>query len=565
MADPTPTRTTPNARGVASAPIVIGIVVLALLAVGAILLRGGDEAAGFESAELFEVRRGDFDITIPASGELAALQQTEIASRLDGRAVILEVVEEGSLVEVGDMLIRFDREAIEQAIKDARDALNTAETAWLTAQSNLDIARRANQSAMAKANVEVRLAELDLKAWTEGDDVSRRQTLDLEVETKTKNYDRLVARFEASKGLLEKKFISPDEFLMDEIAMIEARSKLKEAKLNRQVYEEILAEKAEQKLVSDLQQAKDRRDELEGRHANEIARHEAEVASRKYHRDSRAQRLAEHEEQSELTTITAPQAGLVVYTSSLQSGRWGRNERTPPKPGAEVRRNDPIMLLPDTSRMVAEVKVNEALSGKIDKGNRAVVFSDAMPDTPLLGEVASVGVLAETGGWRDPNRRDYTIRIELDGGEDRDLKPAMRCRANIYVGRVSDALHVPIQAVFRRGPVAFAYVPDGNGFAEREVQVGRSSELYIEVANGLSEGEQVLLRAPSPERITSAIEVKAMDAGRPEGGGPPPGAGPRSASRGGEAKRPSTDQASPPSGQPGAQRTPAAAASSGGA
>ena len=72
------------------------------------------------------------------------------------------------------------------------------------------------------------------------------------------------------------------------------------------------------------------------------------------------------------------------------------------------------MILPDVSQMVASVKVNEALSGQIKPGQPASVVCDALPDRTLTGEVASVGVLAQTGGWRDPNRRDYTVTVLLD-------------------------------------------------------------------------------------------------------------------------------------------------------
>ena len=79
--------------------------------------------------------------------------------------------------------------------------------------------------------------------------------------------------------------------------------------------------------------------------------------------------------------------------------------------------------------MVAEVKVNEALSGKIREGQRATIVSDALPDQVLEGEVIDVGVLARTGGWTDPNRRDYAVEIEITGENTWGLKPSMRCAA----------------------------------------------------------------------------------------------------------------------------------------
>jgi hypothetical protein len=207
------------------------------------------------------------------------------------------------------------------------------------------------------------------------------------------------------------------------------------------------------------------------------------------------------------------------------------------------------MVLPDTSRLQAAVKVNEALSGQIEPGQTATIVSDALPDVVLEGIVRSVGVLAESGGWRDPNRRDYTVRIELTDGNDLGLKPSMRCKADIYVGRVDDALYVPVQSVFRNGPLAFVYVPQGSGYAQQRVQIGRASELYVEVMEGLEEGSSVLLRQPAPERIASTIDVDSEDEAGQNGRGwedrEPDAGEEREANRGEESGRPDG-----PAGQP---------------
>lgn len=495
-------------KGVATLTIVTVLAVVIVLLVVALLAWGGGRGHGGTVApDTFVVQRGSFDITIPASGELAAKDQTEIASKVEGRATITYIIDEGEWVEVGDVLIRLNDEDIVARIKDEEDAVNTAENAWVTARSNLDIQKQTNASEIDEADLQIHLAELALQAWEQGEHESTRQKLQLELETAKKDHDRLVERFEASKALLEQQFISEDEFKRDEISLMQAYSRWKQAELAIQVYDEYQYEQDKAKKESDLKQAKDRRSQLEQRHATEIERLETEVASRAYHLDSRKERLAKSQRQLELCTIRAPQAGLVVFASSLDSGHRGPSEN-PPDVGTELSRNRPVIMLPDTSQMIAEVKVNEALSGKIQPGQRAVILSDAVPDTPIEGRVLNVGVLAESGGWRDPTRRDYTVRIQLANGTNLGLKPSMRCKADIYVSRVDDALFIPIQAVFRKGPVAFVYVPEGSGYGERRVELGRSSELYIEITDGLEEGDAVLLRKPAADRIRSQIPVE---------------------------------------------------------
>jgi hypothetical protein len=176
--------------------------------------------------------------------------------------------------------------------------------------------------------------------------------------------------------------------------------------------------------------------------------------------------------------------------------------------------------------MVANLKVSEALSGRIKPGQRVTVFSDAMPNQPIGGEVTGVSVLAAAGGWRDPNRREYTVKAALDTDPALGLKPAMRCKAEVLLGRVDDTVNIPVQAIFRQGPVAFVYVEGGGGFEQRQVELGRASELQIEITKGVQPGDEVLLREPKSFEITKKLDASVFELANASapgfGGGRPP-------------------------------------------
>ena len=95
---------------------VIGMLAIAIF--GVILsLTLGDRtttAQVVDAADMHTVGRGDFEIMIPASGELVAGSQVEIRNLLETRAVITEVVGEGSFVRKGDIVLRLaDDELVE--------------------------------------------------------------------------------------------------------------------------------------------------------------------------------------------------------------------------------------------------------------------------------------------------------------------------------------------------------------------------------------------------------------------------------------------------------------------
>ena len=61
---------------------------------------------------------------------------------------------------------------------------------------------------------------------------------------------------------------------------------------------------------------------------------------------------------------------------------------------------------------------------------------------------------------------------------------------------VKNAIHVPIEAVYRREGNSYCKVKKDETVAERKLTVGRMSSDYAEVLEGLEAGEQVLLLQP---------------------------------------------------------------------
>jgi multidrug efflux pump subunit AcrA (membrane-fusion protein) len=500
--------TTRTTRGAALAIVLIILALTGLLAVTIWMM--GRDGAGAEAAtgtDVFDVRRGDFDVIVPASGELAALRQIEIRNELEQRATITYIIDEGVFAKAGDTLVQFNDEEIATNIKDAEDALDSELNKLENAKANLEIRIKTSESELAEADLQITLTKLALRAWEEGAVVETRQNLQLELKTAQMEYDRLQDRFNASQRLYEQEFISLDEFKQDEIALVKADTNLKQADLAIDIYEKYEYQQERAQMESDRQQAIEERDRIKQRNDAEVRSAEADVQSAQRQVDSRRERLEKWQRQLGLCRVIAPSDGLVVYASSLQGSDRGRDE-DPPMIGTEVQSRRTVIVLPDTSQMIADVKVNEALSGLISRGQRAVIVSDAKPDLTLAGEVISVGVLAQTGGWRDPNRRDYSVKIRLsDYDRSQGLKPSMRCKADINVGRVTDALYVPIQAVRRKGAVAFVWIPDGRGYSQKQVEVGQASELYVEIKDGVQVGQSVLLRTPEAKEVIATLNI----------------------------------------------------------
>jgi len=467
-----------------------------------LLAGGGSSTNAITETDLFRVERGGFDISIPTSGDLASLDIVEIRNQLEGTSTIMWLIPEGSTVEEGDDLLRLDDEAVKKNIESAEEMLTQAKNQLDNAVSSLEIAERQRDTNVSQAQLQIDLAHLDLEAWEHGDVVSRRKSLQLNLETADKDYKRLQQKFQKSLELKEKNFISQNELDQDEISMIRAKATWEQAVLAEQVYENYTFKKEQQTKQSNLKMSKEEYQRIVRREDANVNSHKSNLEAHQEGYTNRLDRLEKYQEQEGFCEVAAPSPGLVVYGSSIEEWR----DEKPLRVGTKVSRNELLFIIPDNTNMAAELSVNEALSGYVKPKQRVTIVPDAIPDVVLEGEVLLVGVLAEDGGWRDPNRRDYTVTVQINGEEGLGLKPSMRCKGRIYVDKVNDVLYVPVHAVDREGMQPFVWLRDGGGYKQHPVTIGTSSELYVEIKDGLEEGNLVLLREPDPGMVTERID-----------------------------------------------------------
>lgn len=101
----------------------------------------------------------------------------------------------------------------------------------------------------------------------------------------------------------------------------------------------------------------------------------------------------------------------------------------------------------------------------------------------------SVAVLPE----QTADTRVYETILTIDGEVDQ-LKPGMTAVVEIHVRRLPDVLSVPVQAVMQVGAESWCYVEDGSSGPERrKLSLGLTNHKFIEVRQGLAEGERVVL------------------------------------------------------------------------
>ena len=162
-----------------------------LAMIGALLLGGC--GPGAETPHLAEVVRGNIQVTVPFHGELEARHVERIAVGVQGSAVLAELVEEGTRVEPGERLARFDATQIEQD---------------LARQENELVRTRQELDSLEKAELPLELLELEAKR------------AEIQAETEAE------AQFlEAARGLMARDLMSETEVQQQEHKLVALRER----------------------------------------------------------------------------------------------------------------------------------------------------------------------------------------------------------------------------------------------------------------------------------------------------------------------------------------------------
>ena len=192
--------------------------------------------------------------------------------------------------------------------------------------------------------------------------------------------------------------------------------------------------------------------------------------------------------------VVAPAPGIAIIQKN-----WSTNSKF--KVDDQSWPGQPVVGLPDLSRMQATVQVSEMDIAKIKVGLRTKVTLDAYADTSFPGQVREVATLARAKE-RESQVKVFDTIAELDGEDDK-LLPGMTISCEIIVEQIADTLSVPLEAVFQREGKAVVFVYDGGDFVHHEVNLGQENDNFALVIAGLKEGDRVALSDPAQAGLGS--------------------------------------------------------------
>lgn len=251
----------------------------------------------------------------------------------------------------------------------------------------------------------------------------------------------------------------------------------------------------------------------------------AEKESSQYSVKSSEASLKEANENLVKTTVYAPMTGT-ISSLSVELG-----ERVV---GANMMTGTEVLRVADLNRMEVVVDVNENDIIRVKLGDTAIVEVDAYLDRDFKGIVTKIANSANTLGTTSDQVTNFKVRILILKESYQDLismknpspfRPGMSASVDIYTSRKTDILTVPIQAVTTRtdttstDPAAkerirtLVFVSDGKYALARDVKTGIQDNLNIEIMDGLSVGEDIIVQPFSAisKKLSDSTLIEVVD------------------------------------------------------
>ncbi len=176
-----------------------------------------------------------------------------------------------------------------------------------------------------------------------------------------------------------------------------------------------------------------------------------------------------------LVSFRAPFDGVVLEKKAVQGMRFMPGEM--------------LYQVADLSSVWVIAEASEQDIGEIQAGSRAEIVVEAYPARTFSGKVSFIYPTL------DAATRTVKVRMEMPNPKGL-LKPAMFASARIETASRNKVLAIPTSAVIDSGTRQLVLVRLTEGrFEPRAVTLGSRGDDYVEVVNGVSEGEQVVTSA----------------------------------------------------------------------
>jgi len=159
-----------------------------------------------------------------------------------------------------------------------------------------------------------------------------------------------------------------------------------------------------------------------------------------------------------------------------------------------------VLTLMDFSQVKIRIEVSQDDVVRIRRGQPALLAVSSYPDRRFEGLVSVVNLAA------DPVTKKFLVEVRVDN-PDLALRPNTFGDISLEVSSHENTLVIPQMAVLEN---SYVFVARDGRAARREVSIGLEDVDYLEILDGLAEGESVIVEGNYGLEDGARIEVKEV-------------------------------------------------------
>ena len=190
-------------------------------------------------------------------------------------------------------------------------------------------------------------------------------------------------------------------------------------------------------------------------------------------KDAAIDSLSKRSDLASVFSLNSPIDGIVVERNATV--------------GASVGTDANLFKIIDLSRVWIDANVFEKDLQQVRPGQEVKLTVPAFPGSTFSGRVILINSVV------DPDTRTVKVRTEVANPDGR-LKPDMFANVQIVTALNRTAISIPQSAVLNDEGKSVVFVAEGNGYKKRQVQPGIQNNDRVEIVDGLSAGDKVVVK-----------------------------------------------------------------------
>ncbi len=403
-----------------------------------------------------------------------------------------ENLELGQTVQIpGALLVKFEDADLREKILFQEKSVADAERDLGNAKKDLALRRIETASANRQAALDVEFAQQDLDRYIEGDTPLQLLKMEGDIALAEEEIKRAEEKLASTRKLREKGYATSLEVQSNELTIKKQQNSITQTKKQQELFLKFEQPQQKKRYEAKLDQATVEEQRTIQKSNTLVESAEGTVLRRSEGLKAQQERLVLYKEQLIKSEMRAPQDGLVIYARSSS-----RYNDTYIKEGALIRKGYSVIDLPDISELMAVVQVHESFVRHIKTDQKAVVRIDSLPDREFQGVVRHVAPTPDARRKYYENISVYDTHVWIQDENSQlpeDLKPGVSAKAEIIVAELNDVMMVPVQSVTTYKGQKVVQVKRGENVVVVPVKTGQFNNRFIEIKDGLKEGDQVSL------------------------------------------------------------------------